>query len=201
MTQESPAERLRRLGGVGGQSQQPRSNPGGPRPQQGRPSGGQGGPRGGGGGRDHERGGGGYRGGGSGRPPQPRLPEGYLEGGYFDDKGNIHEGLIVNDALAIAQQLEAGGMTRSQLRVFYNEVADIRRLLRRQPAAFNQLKARILKLRAFAHNATTRRTNKAPQMFYDFIVKNAELAAQKPDNFSQGFCEHFECVVLYFRGR
>lgn len=197
MTQESPAERLRRLGGVGGQAQQQRGNPGGPRPQQGGPPGGQGGPRGGGGGgRDRERGGG-------GRPPpsEPRLPEAYLKDGYFDEKGNIHDYLIVNDALEIAQKLEAGDMTRSQLRVFYNEVADVRRLLRRQPTAFNELKSRILKLRAFAHNATTRRTNRAPQVFYDFIVKNTELAAQKPENFLRGFCEHFECIVLYFRGR
>jgi CRISPR type III-A-associated protein Csm2 len=124
-----------------------------------------------------------------------------LKDGYFDTKGNIHERLIVADALDIAQKLEVGRMTRSQLRNFYSEVADVRHLLRLRPDSFEALKSRVLKLQGFAYNATTRSTNKAPQLFSDFIAKNTEIASKDRENFLNGFCEHFECVVLYFKGR
>lgn len=205
MTQYAPGEELIRRGGIGGQAQRPApSNPGGVRGQQGGSVGGRGS---GGGGRP---GGGGPGGGGAARDPGdgggqsgPRLPDDYLKDGYFDAKGNIHERLIVADAIDIARKLEAERMTRSQLRSFYNEVADVKHLLRLQGSSFEALKPRVLKLRGFAHNATTRRTNKVPQLFYDFITKNTELAGgdQTGKSFLAGFCEHFECVVLYFRGR
>ena len=107
----------------------------------------------------------------------------------------------MDDALKIAEGLDAGGMARSQLRNFYNEVADIKHLLMSQPGSFDQLRARVLKLGAFAHNATSQRTNRAPQLFSDFITQNIRFAADDEKSFLRGFYDHFECVVLYFKGR
>ena len=173
MTQDSAAEQLRGRGGIGSQSQASRSSP--PRPQ--------------GGGR------------GGGQPPGPRLPDGYLRDGYFDEKGNIYERLIVDDAINIANNLGQGNMSRSQLRNFYEEVVDIRHLIRSQHNTFDELRPRILKLKAFAHNATTQRASKAPPLFDDFISRNVELGSQSQKNFLDGMYQHFECVVLYFTGR
>ena len=104
--------------------------------------------------------------------------------------------------IEIAKRLVQDRMSRSQLRNFYNESTNILQHITTQPNGFDQMRSRILKLRGFAHNATEKRSpNNAPQLFYEFISKNVELAAQSEVNFVKGFHEHFECVVLYFKGR
>lgn len=91
-------------------------------------------------------------------------------------------------------------MTRSLLRTFYNEVADAKQLLR-GGRPFDAVRPRILKLSAFAANAVSRRNSPAPSMFQTFVAENARVASQDQSSFLDGFCQHFECVVLYFKGR
>lgn len=149
---------------------------------------------------------------GTSGPPQPPFrpaPAGglpySLNGGYFDQAGYIRAEFIVSYAKEIADKLEVGEnegkikMTRSLLRNFYAEVMDIKHLLR-GGRPFEALRPRILKLEAYATNAANRRTNKAPQMFRSFITENS-IASKDLHSFLDGFCQHFECVVLYFRGR
>ncbi|MFH1140677.1 MAG: hypothetical protein V1724_03170 [Chloroflexota bacterium] len=139
----------------------------------------------------------------AGWQPQGGLPAQYLQtlrSGYFDQHGYIREAFIVEYPIDIAGKLEAGGMTRSLLRTFYGEVSDVKHLLR-GGRLFEALRPRILKLEAFATNATNRRTNRAPQMFQSFIAENVRIASQDADSFLDGFSQHFECVVLYFKGR
>ncbi|GEM_PF-6938331 len=149
-------------------------------------------------------------------PPGPGQPAGYrspqrqdglsaqylqtLRSGYFDQLGYIQEKFIVEYPLEIAAQLENGGMTRSLLRAFYGEVCDVRYLLR-GGRPFEALRPRILKLEAFASNAANRRTNRAPRMFEAFITENVHLASKDPHYFLDGFCQHFECITLFFKGR
>ncbi len=124
-----------------------------------------------------------------------------LKNGYFDKSGHLRPELIVDDAQQIADRLEKEGMSRSLLRNFYGEVAAIRYLVRQRPTDFDRYKTRILKLQAYASNATHRRTGRAPESFFEFISSNVGLASRDTESFLDGFCEHFECIVLYFRGR
>ena len=158
--------------------------------------------------REHFQGPGGRQAGTS-EPPQPPVrppPAGGLpyrpglNGGYFDPAGYIRAEFIVEYAKDIADKLEAGGMTRSLLRNFYSEVMDTKNLLL-GGRPFESLRPRVLKLEAFASNAANRRTSPAPLLFQRFIDENVRVASQDSHSFLDGFCQHFECVVLFFRGR
>ena len=149
---------------------------------------------------------------GGGTPPSPsgfpgsqvqldRLSQDYWKKGYFDNRGNLCDNFISGDAEAMALQLESGGMTRSLLRNYYNEVCTLRHLVRTRPDDFERWQGRIRKLRGHASNAMTRRTAKAPELFYRFIDRHVDIGAKDRDSFLRGFCEHFECIVLYFKGR
>lgn len=90
-------------------------------------------------------------------------------------------------------------MTRSLLRNFYGEVSTVRYLLRSgQP--WEAVRHRVAKLEAFASNAISRQNNKAPPLFGQFIAENVR-ASKSDHDFLDGFSQHFECVVLYFKGR
>ena len=75
---------------------------------------------GGGGRRPPERGPG-----SEGNPPRPtrRLPNGYLEGGYFDENGNLRPELLLQQAREVAEAIgDRKSIAYSQLRRFYEHV-------------------------------------------------------------------------------
>lgn len=130
----------------------------------------------------------------SDRPP-PRLPEGYLEKGYFDDQGNTLPQVIVDWPKDIAQRLASGKLKTAQLRRFFNECRRIERRLD-AGADFRIVRSEILKLDAYAADAVKK--GKAPRLFEDFIKQNLKWAQKDNKAFLKGFIPHFESVVAYF---
>lgn len=133
-------------------------------------------------------------------PQAAKLPDGYLEGGYFNGKGNLKERYIAKDGDAdiIAKQLglTKPAMTNHQLRRFYGHVRAAATRLDMTgnfPAVYIDLK----KLDPFVSEAKGK--GKIPDLFYDFMIKN--LKAIRPDHkedFTYGFLEHFQAVVAFF---
>lgn len=123
------------------------------------------------------------------------LPQGYLQGGYFDAKGNLVDKFIIDWAKDIADRLYQGKMKTTQLRKFFGEA---RRLDTKLELAddFDSIKSEILKLSPYAHEAVKKQ--KAPPVFEEFMSKNIKVASQNKKNFTEGFLNHFECIIAYF---
>jgi hypothetical protein len=127
-------------------------------------------------------------------PQQVRLPVGYLQKGYFDEKGNVFPQVIQEWAKAVSDALFSARprMTTSQLRGAF--FAEARRLEKKLDANhdFDAVRPDILKLSVFA--ADRRKKNKVSDIFEEFITANLRVIRNEKD-FKKGFINHFECVV------
>ena len=132
-----------------------------------------------------------------GGPPKgdQGLPSEYLKSGYFDEKGNVLPAVIIDWPKKLAQQFDEQRMAVAQLRNFFAEVRRIEKQLE-AGTPFASLKARILKLDAYAEYAVNKHTS--PRLFKQFIEANLKWAAKDRKSFSEGFVNHFESVVAYF---
>ena len=129
-------------------------------------------------------------------PSVPGLPQGYLEKGYFDAKGNLLPEVIQKWPEELAQLLHQEGLTATQLRRFFNRA----RNLESQSGAgkpFDRLKEEILSLKVLVTAAVGRKV--APELLKQFMDKNVELAIKSPDSFKRGFMTHFQSVVAYVK--
>ena len=132
---------------------------------------------------------------------QPTLPAGYLQGGYFDEKGNIKCDLLANIAEQVAKVLGDSGVTSTQLRGFFMQVRAIERRLGQ--TSFPEVVPQIQKLKPLAANYVGRAKNEAERRGRPnlklFIDRNGELAVRDEKNFKKGFIPHFESVVAYYK--
>ncbi len=142
-------------------------------------------------------GGRGSRGPGKGPPPTRGLPPGYLDGGYFDEKGNVRRELIIDWARDIAQQFKAEGLNPSAIRKFFH----MARAIQSSPdfeRDFSRVRERIYKFEPLAAYQVARKV--VPRIFEDFIKRNILRAAEDAKSFSEGFIQHFMCILAYFVG-
>ncbi len=134
---------------------------------------------------------------GGGEPP--RLPSGYLQGGYFQPDGkNLRPEVIVGWAEEVAQSLgdSRPPMTYTQLRRFYNKTLSIKQKLE-VSSEFPDLVSELLTLKRDAADSVGKEN--APQLFKDFIDRNVDLAVKGEEAFKKGFLQHFQSVVAYKR--
>ena len=131
----------------------------------------------------------------------PSLPPGYLESGYFDDRGNIKCELLTQTAEQVAKSLGYAGITFTQLRRFFAQVRSIERELGQKD--FSGLAPQIQGLKPMAANYVGRGSNQwereRREVFKHFIDHNVELAMRDKDSFKKGFVPHFESVVSYYK--
>ena len=122
-----------------------------------------------------------------------KLPNGYLEKGYFDSEGEIFEMLLTDTASKVAKSF-GKGMRNSQLRRFYQhaKAAD-------NAYSYHNNKRRlindIITLDPFAAEAKGK--DKIPEIFYEFIHKNI-MQVNTVEEVRKGFLPHFQAVVAYF---
>lgn len=138
------------------------------------------------------------RGGNYQHPPQPKLPDGYLKEGYFDDKGNPLPQVLQKWPIDIADALFKARprMTTNQLRGAF--FAEVRRLERKLGATcdFDMVRPELLKLNAYV--VDRRKKYKVSALFEEFITVNLREAARGEQEFINGFVPHFECLVGFY---
>lgn len=146
--------------------------------------------------RGHRHGGGGDRG---REGPPPRLPDGYLKDGYFNERGHLREDLLdkVAEEVALAIGESQPTLTTHQLRRFFNDAKAIQNRLG-MLQDFDAVRSDIKRLKAFARDAQGKK--KIPREFLGFIEKNVDLVNDKK-SFEKGFIEHFQAVVANFSYR
>lgn len=130
-----------------------------------------------------------------GRDPVPSLPNGYLQNGYFDAKGNPLTQVIIEWAHEIAEKLGRAGMKTAQFNRFFEEARRIERRLDKG-ADFDNLRPELLKLLPFSDEAVKR--GNAPFLFNEFLKENLKWASKDRHAFKAGFMNHFECIALWY---
>lgn len=141
---------------------------------------------------------GGYQ--GSRQRWQPALPEGYLQGGYFEpaaagERPALRREYIIGYPAEIAQALEDREKNKStQLRKFYDYCIRIRDMLDRGQS-FHEVESDFCRLAAFAKYAESR--GKVSGLFVEFIQKNVDMVRGKEDFYA--FLKHFEAVIAYIK--
>jgi CRISPR type III-A-associated protein Csm2 len=122
-----------------------------------------------------------------------------LQGGYFDEKGNLRPEMITKTAIEVAHaiggpQHRERAIKAAQLRRFFAKARYIeQRLDAGQP--FASLKSEILVLQPMAADSV--RKKRAPDEFKEFIDRNTSLAVTNEESFRKGFVQHFQSVVAY----
>ncbi|VUZ84399.1 hypothetical protein MELA_00770, partial [Candidatus Methylomirabilis lanthanidiphila] len=138
----------------------------------------------------------------AGPPRPPGLPDGYLNRGYFDEKGNIFHDLVTTKPEEIAKGLGAGGVTSTQLRRFYTKAKAVEQRVD-SGESFDSVVGRILELKQHAANAVGRAQGRDEQagleLLKKFIDRNVDLAVKGKEAFRKGFLLHFQGVVAYFK--
>lgn len=129
--------------------------------------------------------------------PTPKLPQNYLEGGYYKDleKSVLDENYIIKFSKDIANNLQNEGRDKnksSQVRKYYEYIARIKQHLKYEKD-FDKVISQIQRLSYFVNYAKTR--GKVGNLFVSFIEKNLENIKDKED--FMAFAIHFEAIMAY----
>ena len=114
---------------------------------------------------------------------------------FFDQNGNLKLEFVAKATVEpLARKLGQDRLTMSQLRRFFLYCRNIERRIRSRQTTWEQEKARVAKLSAFAADAAGKRPPKIPLLFRDFIDQKVKMVQSEKD-FLEGFMEHFEALV------
>ena len=134
--------------------------------------------------------------------PEPRLPEGYLHGGYFEpglarEKPSLRREYIIGYPEEIARSLGDPKLNKSsQLRKFYDYAIRIRDILGRG-ISFREAESDFCRLLVFADYARNRSQPLVSMLFVDFIRQNVETVKNEQDFYA--FLKHFEAVIAHLK--
>jgi len=126
----------------------------------------------------------------------------YLEGGYFDQDGNIRLNLVSRETMSgLAREMAAAypRLTIHQLRRFFGHGRAVEARLRAIQAGeaedrWKVVAADFAKLDIAASDAAGKSEPKIPRLFEDFIKCNVRTVRSSKD-FLDGFLPHFEALV------
>ncbi len=134
-----------------------------------------------------------------GQRPPARLPEGYLQKGYFDSKGNLWPEVLQVWPEEIARLFKMQKLSSAQLRRFFNRARTLERQLDSGAKNFDRLKEDIAVFKHLAAAAVGKKN--APEIFKIFMDKNVHLILQSsdPNAFKRGFLMHLQGIVAYVK--
>jgi CRISPR-associated protein Csm2 len=130
----------------------------------------------------------------------PKLPDGYLEGGYFDEKKEkkyIKEAVFISWAKDVSAALRQQGMSPTAIRNFFNKLRAVE-FKYKVGKDFDLARQDIF---SFCRDVKyTENRGVTPALFTAFIEQNVELAKQDPLHF-KAFVEHFQSVIAYYKSK
>ncbi len=128
-----------------------------------------------------------------------KLPEGYLQGGYFEEKNGkkyIREEVFVSWAQNVSEALRSSGLLPTAIRKFFTKL----RAIEHKYKVSRDFDLVIQDLHSFHRDVKYAESrNVATPLFTGFIEKNSSLAKSDPEHF-KAFVEHFQSVIAYYKG-
>jgi len=121
----------------------------------------------------------------------------YLQGGYFDDDGNLRIELVARARivpLAKAMSQAQPRLTMHQIRRFFQHCRAIEAKIRAKSSSWAAEQASFLDLDVAAADAVAKSPKRIPALFHDFIERNVAAVKTEKD-FLKGFLPHFEALI------
>jgi CRISPR type III-A-associated protein Csm2 len=122
--------------------------------------------------------------------------------GYFDEKGHLRPEFVrretVND-LAFKIANDGKGLTRTQVRRFFQHCRRMEQKLKVSKASWDDLRSDLFRLDNAAADAINKDKPKIPRLFHDFIMHNVKAVHTQHD-FLDGFLRHFEALIGFGYG-
>ncbi len=125
---------------------------------------------------------------------------------YFDEKGNIREGLLDTEASDFAKKFvkfykngeidKKNSLSSSQLRRFFGEFRQLEKKVRAKD--FDAVKPLIKMVKSKASYAANPKNPKIPDAFKKFLIENVDKINEEKD--FKAFMLHFEAVVGFCYG-
>lgn len=132
------------------------------------------------------------------RPQQsPHAPGAQVTVSYFDN-GHIRERLFRHEAVDAAERLE--GVDPTQIRRYFGAVEQLRRRMRSQEMAAEELLAMLALIQMRAIYSAARDQKNKP--LAEFIARHVKAIAREADPvraFREGFFRHFEAVIGFHK--
>lgn len=118
--------------------------------------------------------------------------------GYFNDKGNLKEDLIIKYPQNLAKEFtKIFTINKSaQINKFYYEFKKYESILKINKD-FDTIKTDLLKIIPLSEKSKQR--NHISSDFNKFLIENLKLATQSENNFIKGFIPHFQSLMGYFK--
>jgi len=125
---------------------------------------------------------------------------GYLDGGYFDDSGNLRAEYIDREHMEpLARAMADAKLSSNQVRRFFSHCRAIEGQLKAHGRTAESLDRRwaaqlteFVRLDVFAADALAKQ--KIPKLFHEFIRRNVGAVTSHAD-FLRGFIPHFEALI------
>jgi CRISPR-associated protein Csm2 len=128
----------------------------------------------------------------------PKLPENYLNGGYFEtknDRNYIKEDVYIKWAKDISISLKQQGMSANAIRNFFNKLRAVEYNYKLNKD-FDRTRQDIY---AFCRDVKyTENRGVTPVLFTSFIEANITEAKKDGAHF-KAFVEHFQSVIAYYK--
>jgi CRISPR type III-A-associated protein Csm2 len=128
-----------------------------------------------------------------------KLPEGYLQGGYFEEKNGkkyIREEVFVSWAQNVSEALKASGLAPTAIRKFFTKL----RAIEHKYKVSRDFDLAVQDLHSFHRDVKYAENREvASPLFTSFIEINSTLAKNSPEHF-KAFVEHFQSVIAYYKG-
>lgn len=121
----------------------------------------------------------------------------YLEKGYFDAAGNLHNELVARARIVpVAEAMSKANppLTMHQIRRFFQHCRAIEAKIRAGTSTWPAEEAAFRQLDVAAADAFGKSPRKIPKLFHDFIKSNVAAVKNEKD-FLKGFLPHFEALV------
>lgn len=122
---------------------------------------------------------------------------GYLEGGYFDDHGNLRIEYVSREKVEPLVEIMCRRrplLTAHQIRRYFGHCRAIETRLRANAKAWEDVWPDVKKLDVAAADGAAKQPAKIPALFHDFIRRNVAAIRCEKD-FVDGFLPHFEALV------
>lgn len=121
-----------------------------------------------------------------------------ISNGYFNDKGNLKEDLIIKYPQSLAKEFtKIYTLNKSaQINKFYYEFKKYESILKINKD-FDTIKTDLLKIIPLSEKSKQR--NHISNDFNKFLIENIKLATKSETNFTKGFIPHFQSLMGYFK--
>ena len=118
----------------------------------------------------------------------------FFKEGYWDNKGNIREELLTIEAEEVAKSFENSGLTKTQLRAFFNEIKGLSNRIDGKKENWDKVYPMVLMIKSKVEYRSSKDSKMASLKHF---LKRSVAYIQKENRANKGY-QAFETFVIFF---